>query len=371
MTPKSVPHDHPVNPEPNMSFRLDEDQTAAAELAETIFSSTSTDERVAELERSGSACDPVAWDKIVKSGLLDVPIPESAGGAGLGMIGLTLVLEAQGRHLVRVPLLATAIAAMAGADLEKVRSGSMRVAAALPEPTKVVTVGASQTGYQLDGVLTWVPMAPAATHLLLIAQDETGERAYLIESERPGVQLEAYRGISGNVHATLKLTDVHVDEADELSMPAAAIKDHLLLGLAAYQAGVHAEAVERTARYTSEREQFGRPLSTNQGVAMRAADAYIDTQSARLTMLDAAWQLTNRPDSPRSHEAVLIASWWAREAGFRIVHATQHLHGGLGADTDYPIHRYFTITRENDLLWATAPEILDELGRHLTFGVSS
>jgi alkylation response protein AidB-like acyl-CoA dehydrogenase len=93
-----------------------------------------------------------------------------------------------------------------------------------------------------------------------------------------------------------------------------------------------------TAQHVSEREQFGRPLSTNQGVALQAADAHIDIDGIRVTQLQAAWQLD---EGLECSKAVSSAKWWASEAGQRVVVTTQHLHGGTGADTSHPIHRYF------------------------------
>ncbi len=114
--------------------------------------------------------------------------------------------------------------------------------------------------------------------------------------------------------------------------------DLALLGLCAIQVGVCEAATEQAAAYTSQREQFGKPLSTFQGVQLRAADAYIDTEAIRVTTMQAAWKLdAGLP----AHADVLVAKWWAAEAGQHAVHNTQHLHGGMGADIDYPIHRYF------------------------------
>jgi alkylation response protein AidB-like acyl-CoA dehydrogenase len=93
-----------------------------------------------------------------------------------------------------------------------------------------------------------------------------------------------------------------------------------------------------TAEYTSTRQQFGRPLSTNQGVALRAADAFIDIRAIDATLWQAAWRIDEGLDATR---AAMVAKWWASDGGQRVVHATQHLHGGMGADIDYPIHRYF------------------------------
>jgi len=92
---------------------------------------------------------------------------------------------------------------------------------------------------------------------------------------------------------------------------------------------------------------------------MRAADAWIDTEAIRVTLWEAAWRI----DTGRSaSEAVAVAKWWASDAGQRVVHATQHLHGGMGADISYPIHRFFLWGKQIELMLGTPPAELDALG---------
>jgi alkylation response protein AidB-like acyl-CoA dehydrogenase len=92
---------------------------------------------------------------------------------------------------------------------------------------------------------------------------------------------------------------------------------------------------------------------------LRAADAYIDTEAIRVTLWHAAWRLdTGRPAT----DAVAVAKWWASEAGQRVVHATQHLHGGMGADVEYPIHRYFLWGKQIELMLEGPSAQLARLG---------
>jgi acyl-CoA dehydrogenase len=118
-------------------------------------------------------------------------------------------------------------------------------------------------------------------------------------------------------------------------------------------------ATAQAAEYTSHREQFGRPLSTFQGAQLRAADAYIDTECIRVTTLQAAWRLDT---GLSAHAEVLVAKWWAAEAGQHAVHNTQHLHGGMGADIDYPVHRYFLWGKQIEDTLGGASATLSHLG---------
>ncbi|WP_138909765.1 acyl-CoA dehydrogenase family protein, partial [Streptomyces chryseus] len=131
------------------------------------------------------------------------------------------------------------------------------------------------------------------------------------------------------------------------------------VAFAGLQAGVCAGSLARAVAHTAQREQFGRPLSANQGVLLRAADAYMDTEAIRVTAYEAAWRHDER--LPFASHA-LTAAWWASEAGQRVVHAGQHLHGGAGADLEHPVHRHFLWGRQLDSHLGSGGEVLEELG---------
>jgi alkylation response protein AidB-like acyl-CoA dehydrogenase len=102
-------------------------------------------------------------------------------------------------------------------------------------------------------------------------------------------------------------------------------------------------------------------------VAQRIADAYIDTEGIRLTALQAAWRLSE--DLPAADE-LAIAKFWAADGGHRVVHAAQHLHGGIGMDTDYPVHRYYRWSKVIELTLGTATEHLRRLGERIAASAS-
>jgi alkylation response protein AidB-like acyl-CoA dehydrogenase len=134
------------------------------------------------------------------------------------------------------------------------------------------------------------------------------------------------------------------------------------VALAALQSGVSERALEITTAYVKEREQFGGPLGALPAVQHRCANAYIDLEAMRWVMWSAAWKLT--AERPASRDA-MIAKFWAADAGSRIATATQHLHGGMGVDLDYPIHRYFLWTKTLELALGAATPQLVKLGRDM------
>jgi alkylation response protein AidB-like acyl-CoA dehydrogenase len=112
------------------------------------------------------------------------------------------------------------------------------------------------------------------------------------------------------------------------------------------EAGAVTSAVRLGAEYTSEREQFDKKIATFQAVGQRMADAYVDAEAIRLTAIQAAWRISEGLDAVNQ---TAIAKFWAAEGGQRVVHASTHVHGGVGVDRDYPLHRFFLLTRQIEL----------------------
>jgi alkylation response protein AidB-like acyl-CoA dehydrogenase len=128
------------------------------------------------------------------------------------------------------------------------------------------------------------------------------------------------------------------------------------------QVGVSERALEITTAHLRERVQFGAPIGSFPAVQQRAADCWIDLQALRWTAWRAAWLLAE--GRPALREAA-VAKFWAAEAGSRIANAAQHLHGGLGVDIEYPIHRHFLWSKALELALGGAAPQLARLGREL------
>lgn len=368
-----------------MDFSFSEEQEAVAEAAKAIFDGRATVERVREVEATDDRIDHELWTELAKANLLGIAVPEAHGGSGLGIVELALVLQAQGRTVAPVPLWATTCLgalplARFGTDeqqaawLPGVVSGDVVLTAALEQlgaaaPTTVEGVAATPDGdgWTLTGRRLAIPAGHVATRILVPATTpDGGVVVALVDPEGPGVTREVAKTTDRSVRAHLTLDAAPVAAGDVLgdaSTGAEVVRftvQHGQVGLAAQQLGLGEAALEQTAEYVSSRQQFGRPLSTNQGVAMRAGDAYIELAAMRTTLWQAAWRLSEgRP----ADQEVLVAKWWAAEGGHKVVHTTQHLHGGMGADIDYPIHRYFLWAMENGATLGSGSRQLVALGQ--------
>ena len=372
-----------------MDFSLSEEQEAIRDLAARIFEDQATVERVKEVEGGADRFDRVLWSELAKANLLGIALPEDVGGSGFGIIELCLLLEQQGRRVAPVPLLPTLVLgalsiAAHGTDeqraawLPDVVAGEVVLTAALAEPGAVdptrprATATRDGTGWRLDGTKLSVPAAHIAARVLVPAQTDGGVELFLVDPAGPGVEQQRLETTDREVQCHLVLSGA---PGELLGSPGdgertgertvGRLLDRALVGLCALQVGVAEEALRITAAYTSTRHQFGKPLSTFQGVALKAGDAYIDTEAMRATMWQAAWRLAEGLDATTE---VMVAKWWAAEGGQRVVHITQHLHGGIGADIDYPVHRYFLWGKQIEVTLGGATQQLARLGGAIAAG---
>jgi 3-oxocholest-4-en-26-oyl-CoA dehydrogenase beta subunit len=374
-----------------MDFTFSEEQRAVQEAADGLFGGLVTPERVQQVESDEDRFDQELWAELAKADLLGLPVPEAFGGGGYGLVEVALVLEAQGRTVAPVPLLPTLVlGAMPVAEfgakalqadlLPAVPSGEKVLSAGLTDVATDIAMGGPgrpavrahplDDGFTLSGTAFAVPSAHVADRVLIPAAVGDGVIVGAIDPRAAGVTIERVDTTNREIHPHLHLDGVRV-EFDDLLAGGDPGRGHDVVrwmlqrawtALCALQVGVTEAAVSQTAEYLNTREQFGRPLSTFQGTMLRTADAAIDSESIRVTMWQAAWRLDRGLDAEL---AVSVASWFAAEAGQRAVFATQHLHGGIGADISYPIHRYFLWGKQIELMLGAPSAHLARLGRQV------
>ena len=368
-----------------MDFSFSEEQEAVRALAAQIFSNQATHERLLELERSGEWFDMDLWGRLAEANLTSLALPEAQGGGGMGMLELCVMLEEQGRRVAPVPLFATAVLgslpiAEFGSPAQQARwlrpvvDEAAVVSAALLElgggdpALPRVTARREDGGWRLDGTKECVPALHLARAVVVPARCGDGVGVFVVDPAAQGVAVERQVVTHGEPQGRLLLDGAQVSDDALLGDPASGgeIVEWLLeraqLGLAALQLGVAQGALHDTAAYVSSRKQFDRPIATFQGVALRAADAFIDIEAMRAVLLEAAWRLQ---EGLPARTEVAAAKWWASMAGHRVVHTAQHLHGGMGADIEYPIHRYFYWSKQNGLLFGAAGQQAAGIGAEL------
>ncbi len=350
-----------------MDFTLNDEEQAIHDLVDQILTDRSTHERLKELAAADDRIDSETWATLAEAGVLGAVVPEAHGGLGLGFLATAMALQLVGAHASPIPLLSTAVmGAMPLAEfgtetqqarwLPMVADGSLVIAAAIyeghgdpaePRTTAVAVDG----GYRLDGVKPMVADGLDAGLLLVPATlADGGCGVFLVptEGELAGVALGEDSLLGG----------VDVDGAAVVRWTT----QRAGVGMCMMMAGAAQSSIELAADYTKERQQFDRPIATFQAVSNRAGDTFIDTEAVTLTAWQAAWRIDQGLDAD---DAVSIARWWAAEAGFRVVHGAVHVHGGVGVDRDYPLHRHFLLARQIELTLGNGEEHLATLGRSI------
>ena len=214
-----------------------------------------------------------------------------------------------------------------------------------------------------------MPAAEIADAVLVPAATGAGNiGVFLVDPKAEGVTVTPLETTTGQPEARVDLDNVRVDAGAvlgdaEKGLPIVTwLVERANAALANLGLGACTEALELTKEYAKTRKQFGQPIAMFQAVGHRAADAYIDLEGVRLTTLEASWRIA--AGLPATKE-VLIAKHWVSEAGNRIVHAATHLHGGVGVDREYPLHRFFLMVRQLQLTLGASTPSLVALGKLL------
>ncbi len=366
-----------------MNFELTDDQRDVQVLSRKILEDYCTNEQLRRFDQ-GERFDPILWQELATAGLLGISIDEQFGGMGFDFETLCLLVEEVGRCVAPVPVIsslvlgAVALQRFGNDDVKRsvlpdVASGKSLLIAAFSEADHAgavpTTLKATRSGqrWQLQGEKHFVPFAKLAQHLLISAQADDGAALFMLPSDTEGLRMQQHTSTAGEHQYALSFNNVELDDNQCVlagDKAAAALTEINNLGVAATCAqmlGICEVMLRTTASYTSEREQFGVKVATFQAVGQRAADSYIDVECFRLVTQKAIYAVEH--ESPRDAlAACLIAKIWAGDAGHRVSHAAQHLHGGMGVDRDYPLWRYCLWAKQLELTLGNSAELTEQLG---------
>ncbi|MFG2808831.1 acyl-CoA dehydrogenase family protein [Streptomyces massasporeus] len=368
-----------------MDFTFSEEQQAAAEAAKGVFADVAPDAVPSPAMTPGAVaetCDRALWTRLADADLLSLLLDARYGGAGLDAVALCLVLRESAKVLARVPLLescaaAAAVQAHGGEEakadlLARAGRGEIVLTVAAHGRTghdpaeQAVTARQDGATWVLDGVQTAVPWAYDADVILVPAHTETGRTVLtLVPRGHEGAVLAEQFSTSGERLGELRLESARLPARDVIDADGAWewLRDLLATGTCALALGLGERVLRMTGEYTAKREQFGFPVATFQAVAVQAADRYIDLRAMEATLWQAAWRIASGAPGPLPAAGdVAVAKIWAAEGVRRVVQTAQHLHGGFGADVDYPLHRYHAWAKHLELSLGPAAAHEEALG---------
>ncbi len=333
----------------------------------------------------GKADEPAdQWRALADAGLLALPLPADLGGDGLGVDHVAPVLAEVGRAAAAVP--AYAVLALGILPVEALGTPAQRaeflppaaagetiLTAALHEPSAPLTSipgtsGAAADGaWAVTGVKTHVPYAAEAERILTPIALPGGTGVALVDPRADGVEVLPAYNATGTPEYTVRFDGARVSEADFLRDRTAGhalqtLHRYALAGALALGDGLLAGALALTAQHVGERTQFGRPLATFQAVAQQIADVYVASRTVHLAAVSAVWRLASGLDADTELD---IAAYWLTEEAPSALAICHHLHGGVGVDRTYPLHRYSSAVKDLGRAVGGAAHRLGRLGERV------
>ena len=337
-----------------MDFTPDPEQQAVADVVGTV------------LERENS------WAALVSGGVPALGVPDRLGGDGVGLPEIATALTEIGRHgtispalatlgLGLVPLLDLATESQQNQFLDGVAKGAI-LTAALNEPGAALPdrPATRLVDGRLSGTKIVVPYAEQANWMLVT----TDSGAVVVSPRADGVRLIATPSSTGADEYAVTFSDVVVDSDAVLAGATALRVNQLVLGAAgAYAAGLVAGAVRLTADYVTNRHQFGRPLATFQAVSAQLAEIYIASRTLDLISTSVIWRLAGGRDADADLD---VLGYWLTPEAPPTMQTCHHLHGGMGMDVTYPMHRYYSSIKDLTRLLGGPSHRLDLVGAQCT-----
>ena len=366
-----------------MDIGFTEEQELLRDTARKFLDSQCPTKFVREMMATGAAVTEEFWRKLADNGWLGITYPEDAGGSGLGLVDLVVLMEEIGRAVMPGPYLATVLlggAAIAAAGspeqrrdwLPRIAAGELKATLAVTEPNARwdaagITAPARETrgGFALSGTKMFVPDAHLADVLVVAARSrdgstmEDGVSLFLVPKDMPGLAIRRLPSID----ETRKLCEVVLDNVavpgsarlGELHRgwaPLQQVIDRAAVGLSAEMCGAAQRVLEMTVDYAKLRVAFGKPIGSYQGVKHKCADMLVDIENAKSLTYYAAWAVDeNEADAPL---AVSMAKAAASDAGRKVCAAGIQLHGGIGMTWEHDLQLYLKRAKAGEVAFGDA-----------------
>ncbi|MCV7053480.1 acyl-CoA/acyl-ACP dehydrogenase [Mycobacterium heidelbergense] len=314
------------------------------------FTLTATQQAVADVVTSVLDRE-LSWDALVSGGVTALPVPERLGGDGVGLPEVATVLTEVGRHGAITPALATlGLGVVTLLDLASeeqqdrflagVAKGGV-LTAALNEPGAALPDRPSTTlaNGRLSGTKIGVAYAEQADWMVVTADGAV----VVVSPKADGVRLVRTPTSNGSDEYTVTFSGVAVPDSDVLAGAAHRVNQLALAAIGAYADGLVAGALRLTADYVANRKQFGKPLSTFQTVAAQLSEVYIASRTIDLAAKSVVWRLTEGRDADDDLD---VLGYWVASQAPPAMQTCHHLHGGMGMDITYPMHRYYSTIKD-------------------------
>ena len=323
--------------------------------------------------------------KIAEQEWMGIYFPPEYGGAGADMMSYVIVLEELARACSSTCVVVSAHTSLAGYPLYKFGTeeqkkkyliplcqGEKIGAFALTEPGAGTDAAASTTTAVLDGnewVLNgskiFITNAPVAgVHIVFAMTDKSkgtkGISAFIVPSEAPGLIIGKHldkMGIRGSLTSEVLLKDCRIPKENLLGAEGQGFKIAMMtldggrIGIASQALGISQAALDESIKYSKERVQFGKPISTLQPIQWMIANMVSEVQASRFLTYHAAWCYDQ--GLPYGSQAAM-AKLFASETAVRQTDRAVQIHGGIGYIKGTKVERLFRDAKITEIYEGTS-----------------
>jgi alkylation response protein AidB-like acyl-CoA dehydrogenase len=366
-----------------MDIGFTEEQKLLRDTARKFLDSECTTKFVREMMATDAAVSDAFWQQLADNGWLGITYPEEAGGSGLGLVDLVVLMEEVGRAVMPGPYPATVLlggAAIAAAGspqqqrewLPRIAAGESKATLALTEPNArwdaagiTATAREARGSFTLSGTKMFVPDAHLADVLVIAARSrdgstlEDGVSLFLVPKDAPGLAIRRLPSVDETRKlCELKLDNVTVPSSALLGelhrgwAPLQQVIDRAAVALSAEMCGAAQRVLDMTVEYAKLRVAFGKPIGSYQGVKHKCADMLVDIENAKSLTYYAAWAV-DEGDAEASL-AVSMAKAAASDAGRKVCAAGIQLHGGIGMTWEHDLQLYLKRAKADEVAFGDA-----------------
>jgi len=335
--------------------------------------------------------------KMGELGFMGMMVSPEYGGGGLDAISYTLVIEELSRADASVGVICSVNNSLVCYGLEKFASkqvkekylrplaeGEKLGAFCLSEPGSgsdasgmTTTVDRDGDHYIINGAKNWVTNGQSADFYLVMAHTDRsagykGISAFIVDKKSPGLHVghkEKKLGIRSSDTATITFDGCRVPAENLVGTEGQGFKiamqtlDGGRIGIAAQALGIAQASLDAAVAYAKEREQFGQPIASFQGIEFKLADMELKISAARLLVHQAAWRKDQKiAFSVDAAKAKLFAS----ETAVYVSAEAVQVFGGAGYLKDYPVERYMRDSKITEIYEGTSEIQRIVIGRSLT-----
>ena len=367
-----------------MDLQFTEEQEMLRSALRDLLEQHSSPDDVRALEDTAEGFSTALWRELAGMDLVGLTLPEEHGGSGMGSLELVVLYEELGRALATTPHLTTAVLGagllLAGGTpaqreqwVPAIARGEIILTLARYEPHRgegpegiQVTAKGNADGYVLTGTKIRVPLANSADAIAVVARTGDGPTdidIFFVAPTMDGVSLEQTLVLGSDAEYEVTFNDVELSTAHLLGEQEGTgwtalntAMDDVLIAVAAWAIGGAQRALEMTVEYAKEREQFGKPIGSFQGLAHPVADMATELTGAQVLVHQAAWRKAQGlPLGPLA----FMAKYYACDVFKRTTKVGQQVFGGVGFTRAIDIQLFFRRAKQLEITWG-GPALLEE-----------